>query len=164
MHVQENHIPLNLDNSSQYGILSIGNPLKWDNSSQYGILSAWSKKAIASSLAATILLAVALQQLHSPPPNGLNWESIYISQFMRPQWKAQYCTVLHRYIKMGPIKSFYPPTLTSVSFANQEYPLELKCSIYALFKYYIPISSVIFIVPISQADCFAISRTKFFCM
>ena len=51
-----------------------------------------------------MLLAVASQRLHNPPPNGLNWEGIYIDQFMRHQWKAQYCTVLHRYIKMGPIK------------------------------------------------------------
>src|SRR5882724_6320994 len=62
---------------------------------------------MASSLAAIVLLAVASQRLHSPPPNGLNWEGIYIGQFMRYQWKAQYCTVLHRYIKMGPIKAIY---------------------------------------------------------
>jgi len=59
---------------------------------------------MASSLAATVLLAGAKQRLHSLPPNGLNWEGIYIGQFMRHQWKAQYCMVLHRYIKMGPIK------------------------------------------------------------
>jgi hypothetical protein len=71
---------------------------------------------MASSLAATVLLAVALQWLHSPPPNGLNWEGIYIGQFMRHQWKAQYCTVLHRYIKMGPINyqwlETHPTTLS----------------------------------------------------
>jgi len=32
--------------------------------------------------------------------------------------------------------------------------LELKCSTYTLFRYYMPICSVIFIILITQADCF----------
>jgi len=77
-------------------------------------------------------------------------------------WLGQYILYCINTRPCFPNKSSYLPTLTSVSFSNWEYPLELKCSTYTLFRYYILISSVIFIIPITWADCSVLSWTKFF--
>jgi len=50
-----------------------------------------------------------------------------------------------------PNRSSYLTHLDICPFSNREYPFELICSPYALFEYYMPIHSIIFIVPIIQA-------------